>query len=156
MFKFRDIWGDTYITKALLDFIGWSIFSYIAISLNVNMVLVSVPLFLYLFYTSFALAYMRSNILIDLNSISFRATHIIESMINTEIMIEETNRNLYKRRRNLLILEMTKLGEMYNNLEKSLEIFENMKPETMKKTSVFIKKAVELKHTKLFLEEKDD
>lgn len=155
-FKSKPLLKDEYVFRGILDFIGWSIFSFIAISMNRDLMFVSIALFLYFGYTSFALAYLRSNILIDLNSINHRAIRTLEVILNTEIMIEETDRRLYKRRLALLQMHMANLGEVYQNLEKSLEVFTDMTPPTMKKTTVLVKEAVQLKDTKFFLEKDNE
>jgi len=156
VFKSYNVFKDGHVTKAILDIIGWSIFSYIAFGINKNSIFISAGLFFYFAYTTFVLAYLRMYILIDLNFIQTRAMKTIENIVNTEIMIKETDRNLYKRRLALLELYMQRLGSIYMNLEKSLEIFNNMKPSTLKKTSLLLRKVVDLKNKKNFLDKKDD
>ena len=100
------------------------------------------------------LAYFRMNILIDLSFLRMKAISAVETMINTEIMIEETGRKLYKRRLALLGLHMYNICNMYQMIEKALHNLEDMRMSTLRKTSILLKEAVNHRNEKFFLDKK--
>jgi hypothetical protein len=85
-----------------------------------------------------------------------KAMSTAETMINTEIMVEETGRKLYKRRLALLGMHMANLGSMYQTFEKALSSLEDMKMSTLSKTSKLLKEGARHRNEKFFLDKKDD
>jgi len=147
---------DGYILAAIVNMIGNAVVFFILRQTGILAWFACGFLGMLFVAPSIALAAVRYRLIISLNSTREKMIGTTRKMLQTESLIGTTNRNLYKRRMELLIKQMDKLAYIFEQIELAVGAAKDIKYQTVSTIHHLLDLADSREKTKLFLDKKND
>lgn len=145
---------DDLIMSSFIDLIGGAVVAYILLPLGLFGFMISAIIYMYFVIPSVVLASIRFKLIASLNSTGERMQREIGKILQTELMLKTKDRNIYKRRIELLKKSLDNLAVVYTKVDEACAVAKKMNIQTLHEVTRLMEIASKYEDTKIFSDKK--